>query len=239
MILFINKLQTVLISTCLLFSSISAQENDPETILQNVVLKFEEIKDYSADVRVKVDVSFLKIPDMDAKLYFKQPDKTRITSENFAMLPRQGFNFSPVNLLRKKHTSFFQKNELIGNVDAAVIKVIPLEESSDLIMSTLWIDTQNNIILKAEVSARPNGIFTVQFEYFTTESGYYMPRKMVFTFPANQMLFRKDIKDPMESEESKTDSNREKQETGKVIVEYSNYKINKGIPDDFFIDKKE
>jgi outer membrane lipoprotein-sorting protein len=221
--------------------SIFPQENNPDKILEKVLSTFEKISDYSVEVHVNIDVSFLKIPDMDAKIYFKQPDKMRIKSDNFALLPKQGFNFSPVSLLRKNHTAIFVKNENLNGIETAVIKVIPLEEVSDLILSTLWIDLSNYVIIKVESTARPSGTYTINFEYAKVQSDYFLPVKMTFSFPADQMLFRKNIKDPFNSSDNQNDSENDKEKKeGKVTVSYSNYEVNKGIPDEIFnTDQKE
>ncbi len=219
--------------------TIQSQGKDPDEILQKVLSTFEKINDYSVDVRIKVDVSFLKIPDMEAKIYFKQPDKMRIKSDNFAMLPKQGFNFSPVTLLRKSHTAIFVKFENLRGIETAVIKVIPLEETSEMILSTLWIDLENFVIVKVESSARPSGTFTIDFDYKKTDSDFYMPSKMTFTFPADQMLIRGSIKDPFNSSENNNDSEKENdKKDGKVTVTYSTYVVNKGIPDEIFDQEK-
>jgi hypothetical protein len=61
--------------------------------------EFEKIDDYQVDVRIKVDVDFLKMPEREATIYYKKPDKFHIDSENFAMLPKSGLNFSPLGFL--------------------------------------------------------------------------------------------------------------------------------------------
>ena len=66
-----------------------------EAILEKVRLEFEKIEDYQVDVKIKVDVDFLKMPDREATIFYKKPDKFHIDSENFAMLPKSGLNFSP------------------------------------------------------------------------------------------------------------------------------------------------
>ncbi len=219
--------------------NIKPQDKDPDEILQKVLSTFEKTNDYSVNVHIKVDVSFLKIPDMDARIYFKQPDKMRIKSDNFAMLPKQGFNFSPVTLLRKSHTAIFVKFENLRGIETAVIKVIPLEEASEMILSTLWIDLENYVIVKVESSARPSGTFTIDFDYKKTDSDFYLPSKMTFTFPADQMLIRGSIKDPFNSSENNDDSGKKGDKNeGKVTVSYSNYIVNEGIPEVTFDQEK-
>ena len=41
-----------------------AQKKDPEQILEKVKTEFNKIEDYTVDVKVKLDVDFLKMPDI-------------------------------------------------------------------------------------------------------------------------------------------------------------------------------
>ena len=85
----------------LLLTSVNlfAQQKDAVKILDAVKEKFNKVKDYQADVIGKLDISFAKVPDTKATVYFKQPDKVKIDSKGFAMLPKQSVNFSPVEML--------------------------------------------------------------------------------------------------------------------------------------------
>jgi outer membrane lipoprotein-sorting protein len=47
----------------LLTTVVFTQKKDPEAILEKVKLEFEKIDDYQVDVRIKVDVDFLKMPE--------------------------------------------------------------------------------------------------------------------------------------------------------------------------------
>ncbi len=120
----------------------AGQTKEPEKILNNVVDNFSKIHDYKVDVEIKIDVSFLKVPDTKAKIYFKQPDKTHIESRGFALLPKGAMDISPSSLLKGKYTAFFDRVEDYEGVKAAVIKTIPLGESENVILSTFWIDTR-------------------------------------------------------------------------------------------------
>ena len=78
-----------------------SQSKDPDDIINKVVKNFNNVKDYQVEVNIKVDVEFLKVPETKAKIYFKQPDKVHLEAEGFAMLPKNGIEFSPSSLLNK------------------------------------------------------------------------------------------------------------------------------------------
>ncbi|MCK7520018.1 MAG: hypothetical protein MZV64_20985 [Ignavibacteriales bacterium] len=77
-----NLVKIILLVISILSSSYS-QTNDPDVILKKVVDSFNRVLDYEVNVKIKVDVDFLKAPDTEAKIYFKQPDKVHFESETF------------------------------------------------------------------------------------------------------------------------------------------------------------
>ena len=222
----------------IIFSSVvHLQPKDPDVILERVKKEFEKIDDYQVDVKIKVDVNFLKMPDRDATIYYKKPDKFHIDSENFAMLPKSGINFTPFGFLNYKYSSFYVKEDTINGILTSVIKVIPLELDVDVILSTFWIDTNRNIILKVESSRKPQGTYTIDFNYLKTEQGFWLPSSMVFSSTIESGLYPGKGKKEKQNNESKNDSNDK--ETGKVYLTYSDYKVNVGLPDSIFNDKED
>jgi outer membrane lipoprotein-sorting protein len=213
------------------------QTKDPDAILERVKKEFEKIDDYQVDIKIKIDVDFLKMPDREATIYYKKPDKFYIDSENFTMLPKSGMNFSPLSFLNYKYSSFYVKEDTINGRQADEIKVIPLEGNADVIISTLWIDTQRNIILKVESSKKPQGTFTIDLEYLKTNEGFWLPSSLVFVFTIEGSLYQAMSRESIQKELKSADKPDE-QKTGKVYLTYSNYKVNIGLPDSIF-EKKD
>jgi hypothetical protein len=211
---------------------------DPDLILKNVQKKFNEVKDYEVDVHVKVDVDLLKVPESNAKFFFKHPDKVKIKSENFAMLPKEGMNFLPQLFTKKDYTSIFVKEDMLEGIKVSIIKLIPLNESSDILLSTLWIDETRNIIRKAEVSTKLNGVFNIELTYDNSVKGFDLPESMKFTFNLSNIDIPKISGNEMGGNEPPKRKTK-KPTKGMVMISYSNYKVNKGIPDSFFTEKKK
>jgi outer membrane lipoprotein-sorting protein len=215
-------------------SCINAQQKDPQKILDAVVGKFNKVKDYQADITAKVDISFIKVPDTKAKVYFKQPNKVKIDSKGFAMLPKQSVNFSPADLLKGNYNTFFVKTEKIDDTTLDVIKIIPNSDSTDIFLSTFWIDTAQSLIKKVEMNGKRTGTTTVTLEYGNPQ--YSLPSKVIFSFNLG------DVNLPQQSQSNqKPEEHRGRTQglSGSVILTYSNYVINKGIPDSIFEEKKK
>jgi len=218
----------------LLISPGFSQNTDPEIMLERVKEEFKKIENYKADITVIVDIPFIKMPERRATLYFKQPDKIHIESDGFAMLPKEGIKFSPISLFETEHSSFYEKEEKIGDINVAVIKVIPLNDKSDLVLSTLWIDPIKNLILKVESSRKPTGTFVIEFDYTEIEEGLHLPETIEFTFSVDPMMFHSRNPQEMKIDENKQPEDSSKVKTGKVFIYYSNYKVNQGVPDSLF-----
>jgi len=214
----------------------TAQTKDPEQILEEVKKTFTKVEDYIVDVNIKVDVDFLKVPETNAKIYFKQPNKVHLESEGFALLPKEGMDFSPAGLLKDEYTAIYQRADTIDGYKTDVIKIIPLSDASNVILTTLWIDETKHIIRRVESSPKIGGTFSIELKYESSKSGYPLPSKMIFTFNVDRMNLPKGMAG--ELNENK-DKDEKKTTTGKVFISYKNYKINKGIPDSVFEEKKE
>lgn len=215
------------------------QTNDPDAILKKVLNAFNKVQDYEVNISIKVDVDFLKVPDTKAKIYFKQPDKVNIESETFALLPREGFDFSPSALLKKKYTAFYVREDTIENVKVSILKVIPLGETDDIILSTLWIDQSKNVIKKIETTTKTRGTFAIELKYDYTSLNYPLPSKMIFSFNVDRTNIPLGFSGDLNSDTKPKKKDVKPTTTGKVYVTYSNYKVNIGIPDKVFENKKK
>jgi outer membrane lipoprotein-sorting protein len=214
-----------------------AQSTDPNFILDKVKAKFGEVKDYVVNVKIKVDVDFLKAPVSEAKIYFKQPDKIHFESENFALLPKEGVNFSPMALLKKNYTAIYEKEDTINGTKTSVIKVIPLSDESDIILTTLWIDPAKYYILKAQSTTKINGTFSLELNYESPVDNFPLPSSMVFTFNIDRDKLSRGMRNFDEQDEN-AKKKEKKSTTGKVYIYYSDYKVNRGIPDSVFDEGK-
>jgi outer membrane lipoprotein-sorting protein len=227
----------IIILILFITSSIFAQNKNADEIINKVKEKFESVKDYKVDLKIEVDMEFLRIPKVSAKVYFKQPDKMKMDSKDFAVLPKEGINFSPINMLNKNFTSIFVKEDTLQNSIVDVVKIIPLSDSSNVILTTLWIDSQNNVIRKVETTTKNRGTLIANLTY-DKSLNYGLPSEMNFIFnvetpelPEMMEMDAGGVKKPL--------GKASKNLAGKIKVIYSNYEVNKGIDDSFFENEKD
>jgi outer membrane lipoprotein-sorting protein len=218
-------------------SSSFTEPPNPKPILDSLITKFNLVKDYSADVNINVNVSFIKIPVKQGKIYFKQPDKIKLESKGFAMIPKKGMGWGMQELFSKSYNAIFVKNEVVAKKNLSVIKVLPDDENSDIILATLWIDRRTYLMHKAEMVTRTSGKSIIQFNYPVLANPYNLPSSLVFTFDVNKSTLPIGITGEFDTEKKEKDDGKPKKAI--LTISYKNYLVNKGIADNFFVDKNQ
>jgi len=218
------------------FNFSTAQKKDPDKILEEAKKTFEIVNDYVVDVNIKVDVDFLKVPETEAKIYYKEPNKVHLESDGFALLPKDGMDFSPLGLLKDEYTAIYERTDTIEGNKTDVVKVIPLGDANDIILTTLWIDESMHIIRKVESTPKIGGTFKIELKYDISKTEFPLPSSMIFTFNIDRMNLPKGMGGELNENKPKDEK---KTSTGKVYITYKNYKVNKGIPDSVFEEKKK
>lgn len=220
----------------LFFSQLSfSQKIEPEIIIEKVRQQFAKVNDYTADVSVKVDIKYLKVPDINAKVYFKKPDKIHIESKSFALLPKQGLNFSPDVLFDKKFTAIYEKDSEIDNQTFHIIKVIPEESEKGPSIITLYVNAKNYSIGKVITLGERQGKVEVNLEHKLIDEKYWLPEKVDILMDVGNLRFgrRRQAQREIPSE-----NKAEEKQEGRVSLFYSNYVVNKGLDDKIFINEK-
>lgn len=231
-------MKKILVILFFLSSVVFPQKKDAQKIIDQVQGKFDKIKDYQADVEVKLDMDFVKVPPTKAKVYFKQPDKFKVESEGFAMIPKQSMDFSPMQLLKGDFTPLYVRAEKINDVEYDVVKLIPNTDTTAIILSTLWIEPKKMVIDKVETSTKSSGTVEVKFTYETKTLP--LPSTLKFSFNMGGSNDQQNSKD--EAKQNSGNENRFQRPIrikGSVIMTYRNYIINKGIADSFFDEKSK
>lgn len=213
-----------------------AQETDPYKILGWLKEKTAAIKSYTADIEITVDVEFIRMPVKHACLYFRQPDKIRFTSSDFLLLPKRGFQNTVNTLLNSPFMAMNAGNEKIGNREQFVIKIIPSDKKSDIILATWWIDCETGNLTRTESNTRDQGSFVVDMKY--NQPADILPVEIVVSFEIEGMSVP--LKLIGKSNGMILDRQKMKgKQPGRVIIRFSGYTVNGNIDDAVFRTKEE
>jgi len=207
---------------------------DANALLQKVREKLNKVNDYEAAGIMKTNVSFLKVPEANVKVYFKKPDNLKIKNEHgISLVPKGAVSISLNNLLKGNYTALDAGNDVIDNRKVKIIKLLPLDENADIVLSTFYIDESRLLVMKAKTTTRENGSYEVEMSY-GKYAEYALPDKVVFTFNTKDYKLPKGITFDYDDGSKKKTENNINNNKGKVEITYSSYIINKGVPDEVF-----
>ena len=216
-----------------LTSTVFAQNE--EALLQKVKSRMNKVTDYEAAGKMKLDVSFINAAESNVTIYFKKPNKFKVKKAGgISILPKGGVSVNMASLLPVgAYQTVPAGRAVVGGKQTTLVKLIPTEESSDVVLSTLYIDERDEVIRKAVVTTKESGTYEVQMAY-----GKYvawgLPDKVVFSFNTNDYKLPKGITFEYEKGGDKKPEENTKNKKGMITISYENYKINKGVDDKNF-----
>ena len=225
---------SLLVLSCLLVVGIHAQDMTP--LVQKVRAKIEQVKDYVAVGTMKTDVSFIKAPIGKVKVYFKKPDLFSIKKEGgISLLPKGGVSINMSSLMATTSFVALSAGEaVVDGIKTRVVKLLPMNENSEVILTTLYIQEATLLVLKAVTSTRENGTYEMTMQYGAYQQ-YGLPDKVIFSFNTKDYKLPKGITLEFEEETKPlTEAEKIKNRKGRVEINYSNYTINQGLADAVF-----
>ena len=222
----------LLFTVLFLASSLVAQP--PEELINNIKAKLEKVSDYIAKGKLKTNVVFIKAPIASVKVYYKKPDKMKIVNE-------KGISFIPkgsVNINLAKFLSATGKYEIVdagkeANTGLRILKLLPTDVNSEIVLSTLYIDEKAALIRKAKNTTRDNGTYELEMNYGKYAS-FGLPDKVIFSFNTKDYKLPKGVTFDYDDGTGKKQEDNLKNKRGKVEITYSEYLINKGVDDAIF-----
>ena len=216
-----------ILAIILLISSAAVAKAQPAgEIVQKIKMKLETVNNYEAKGRMKTNVSFIKAPIATVKIYYKKPDQLRIVNETgISFIPRGSVNIN-LNSLLLNAQSFDIIDAGKDNKGLRIIKLLPKEDTADIVLSTLYVDEKNMLIKKSKTTTKENGTYELEMSY-GKYSNYGLPDKIVFSFNTKDYKLPKGITMDYDDGSKKNDE-RLKNKKGTVEITYTNYVINKG-----------
>ncbi len=226
-----KKIIFLLLSSVIFQLASTAQ--DATALVKKVKAKLDKVNDYVAEGRMKTDVAFIKAPAGKVKMYFKKPNKFKVKRDGgISILPKGGVSVNMSSLLTSDQFVAIPSGDAnINGTPVKVVKLLPTDENSDVVLTTLYIDEANLLIRKANSTTKENGTYEMEMIY-GNYAFYGLPDKVIFAFNTKDYKMPKGI--TLEFETDKPDKNKLKNRKGRVEITYTSYTINKGVPDSEF-----
>lgn len=214
----------------------NVQAQDMTALVTKVKAKLDQVNDYEAEGNMKTDVSFIKAPIGKVKVYFKKPNKFRLKKEGgISLLPKGGVSVNMSTIITTSDFVALAAGEaVIDGFKTKIVKLLPTNEASEIVITTLYIDEPNLLVRKAITTTKENGTYEMQMSY-GAYANYGLPQKVVFSFNTKDYKLPKGITLEFDDNEKPlSEAQKLKNKKGRVEITYANYVVNKGIADSFF-----
>lgn len=216
---------------------LTAYSQDMTALVKKVKAKLDAVNDYVADGKMKTDVTFIKAPIGNVKIYYKKPNKFKLKRDGgISILPKGGVtvNMSSV-VTTDDYDVLYAGEEMVGGVKTKKVKLLPRNDNSDVVLTTMFIDEANLLIRKAITTTKENGTYEIEMSY-GKYSNYGLPDKLIFSFNTKDYKMPKGITMEFDDDDKKSKEMKDKMKNkkGKVEISYTAYLINKGIDDSVF-----
>lgn len=218
-----------IIGGCLLCSLACAAQPGGADILRRALDLAATIKDYSAEVRVTVDMPNVQVPERRAKVYYKRPDKVAIDSKGIVMIPKKAL--VPGNLgatLDRDTKVVLAGTKRAGNITTYFLKVTPPESKRIDDRLLFWVRGDRWTVERMEVISRGKQQLSVTWEYQQVRGRYWMPRRLVATVAPG--VTGRHGTPPRPPDEKPSDK------PGLITVLFTNVKVNSGLSDSLFVE---
>ena len=206
----------------------TAADEEASRYLDAIEKKYSGLRDYTVDVHVHFDIETFKAPDMQARLYFKAPDKMKIESKKVFFFPKEGGYFNP-GLFKKEDFEVKLLEPTTEGGTEVRLKMVPKRKEMRGREFVLRIDRKDNLVKEMAIS---------QVGGREAKAGIEYERVGPFELPKHISL---SLEFPfMESNETRGFESFEPKSnrvTGKIEITYSNYKVNTGLEDVIFKSK--
>lgn len=204
-------------------------------LLQKIKEKLDKVNDYEAKGKMKMNVVFIKAPVASVKVYYKKPDKLKINNESgISLIPKGSININMSNIVANSDACDILDGGKEEKTGLRIIRLLPRDENADVAISTLYVDDKLYLVKKARTTTKENGTYELEMEYGKF-AGYGLPDKVIFSFNTKEYKLPKGVTfDYEDGSKKEEDKNKLKNKKGKVEITYSNYIVNKGVPDSVF-----
>jgi outer membrane lipoprotein-sorting protein len=215
--------------------SLLTHAQDMSALINKVKEKLDKVNDYVASGVLKTDVAFIKAPVSKVTVYYKKPNRFKmVKSEGISILPKGGISINMGTLISTDNFTALDAGEAVVNkVKTKVVKLLPNDQNSNVVLSTLYIDESNFLIYKSVTTTLENGTYELDMVY-GKYADYGLPDKVNFSFNAKDYKLPKGLTLDFDENTKPATADSLKNKKGKVEIIYSSYTINKGVDDTVF-----
>jgi hypothetical protein len=210
-----------------------------DEIVAKLKAKLVSVKDYEAVGKLKTDVAFLKIPISAVRIFYKYPDLFRIKKDGgISVLPKGGIKINMSAMIADgNYTALLAGRVKWKDQDLAMVKLIPNDMNSDIVITTLYVDDKEMLIRKSITSTKENGTYEMEMDY-GKYAKWGLPDKAVMIFNTKDYKLPKGITFEYDAGiANKPKTPKPLGNKGRIEIIYNLYEVNKGLKPEVFTAK--
>lgn len=191
-----------------------------EKILAAMKKQLSSVNDYRADITLTVKGPKISINNMQMTVYYKKPNKIHVEAkQGFAMMPGGNYFGDPLGEMSSAKATYVRTEKKQGR-ECYLLDVATPQDSMKL-----WVDRQRSVMVAME--GRQG--FKTAWQHEKIDGKYYLPSQI-----------SADVQGPAVGHRRHGATQDQSIQSGptKVTIKFGNYKVNKGIDDKIFEDKK-
>ena len=218
-----------------------------QRLISNTQNQFEKARDYQVTMTIELKVPGFRMPRKRYTVFFKQPDKLKIKSRGFGMLPKTGLFTSPrdnFDNLKNMRLIKASKEEgfayIKGDVIIDSLKLKMPNEYAKLGFRpsvTVKIDTINWVINKITTELDTLKLVEITNKYKPFNNDYFMPAESKVQYYVKDAKLSSWLKNDITSIVGQSPiSEGSDMVEGNILITYTGYIINEGIKNSLFGD---
>jgi hypothetical protein len=138
------------------------------------------------------------------------------------------------NVLSDQHYTVIDAGtEQTGGVKLRIAKLLPEDDNSEVILSTIYMEEATGLVRKAKTTTRDNGTYELEMTYGKYAS-FGLPDKIIFSFNTKDYKLPKGMTFDFDDGSAPKKAANGKPKKGKAEISFSSYIINKGLPESVF-----
>lgn len=212
-----RRLLALLLTVNLACSLAGAAPPSGKDILRRSLALTAGIRDYTADIKVTVNMPDVKVPQRLARVYFKQPDKVAIDSKGIVMIPKKALVPGSIGaqLTRETQVAIAGK-KVVDGVTTYFLKVTQAARQRTEDRLLVWVRGDRYTVERMEVYAAGRRELMVDWQYQRIAGKYWLPSRL----------------------DAEVTTRSKHAQPGTITVVFSGVKVNSGLSDKQFEEKK-
>lgn len=220
------RLWTISVLLLVFHGSLMAQ--DAGQIIQRVRDRLEKVNNYEARATMTLDVPYMKVPASEVSILFTKPDHLEVRQDKgISIVPKGGLGANLNSLIfGGRYASIYAGTAKLDGREVSLIKLLPLDETADVVVSTLYIDTRDFLVLKAITTTRNNGTYHILLQYGKYAS-WGLPDEVTILFDLKDYKLPSGLSFDYDGAGNSKENPRKTNGTGRLILRYSLYLVNR------------